>query len=196
MPSDHPNPPPPARALPNPQSNGGTLSTFGAEDMRLVHFSVPHSAGDPLELAGWPAASVVPPAAASDAAAGWSGTAAASAGSRSLVTVATFGPACEGPTGCVHGGALATAIDACFGVTASRVARIPSVTLNLSVDYVRFAPLARQMAEFLIVSRVDNVADGRKIHMSAELWGGLTARKAVLHSRGRALFYRTPQSRL
>lgn len=68
----------------------------------------------------------------------------------------TLGAAYEGPTGLVHGGIAALALDHVLGVTASSVT--PAFTGTLTLRYRRGTPLGKVRAE----ARVDRV-EGRKI---------------------------------
>lgn len=79
----------------------------------------------------------------------------------------TFGPAYEGPPGCVHGGYVAAAFDEALGSTQSLVGR-PGMTANLSVDYRSPTPLHR---ELIFECRVTGVS-GRKTYTRGTLRAG------------------------
>jgi acyl-coenzyme A thioesterase PaaI-like protein len=72
--------------------------------------------------------------------------------------VVTFGPAYEGPPGCVHGGFVAAAFDEVLGATQS-LSGTPGMTARLIVNYRSPTPLG---AELRFIGEVDRV-EGRKI---------------------------------
>ena len=80
---------------------------------------------------------------------------------------ATFGPAYEGPPGCVHGGYIAAAFDEVLGSTQS-LSGAPGKTGRLTVHYRRPTPLEEELR---FVGRLESV-DGRKILTRGELWAG------------------------
>lgn len=82
---------------------------------------------------------------------------------------ATFGPAYEGPPGCVHGGFIAAAFDEVLGSTQS-LSGSPGMTGRLTVHYRKPTPLE---TELRFEGRLERV-DGRKIHTKGELWAGDT----------------------
>jgi len=97
-----------------------------------------------------------------------------------LKGVIQFGPYTQGPPGCVHGGAIATMMDAALGVCANR-SGYRCVTANLSTNYKKFLPLG---ATVLVESQVDRV-EGRKIFLSATM---KSSDGHILHSNATALF--------
>ena len=80
---------------------------------------------------------------------------------------ATFGPAYEGPPGCVHGGYIAAAFDEVLGSTQS-LAGNPGMTGRLTIHYRKPTPLQVELAFVGWIERVD----GRKIFTKGELRAG------------------------
>ncbi|MGH9057452.1 MAG: PaaI family thioesterase [Acidimicrobiales bacterium] len=78
-----------------------------------------------------------------------------------------FGPAYEGPPGCVHGGFVAAAFDEVLGVTQSLSGQV-GMTGTLSVRYRRPTPLFEPLR---FEGRLDSVS-GRKVLTSAEVTVG------------------------
>lgn len=81
--------------------------------------------------------------------------------------VATFGPAYEGPPGCVHGGYVAAAFDEVLG-SAQSLSGQPGMTARLVVHYRSPTPLG---AEVQLVGRYDRV-EGRKVFATGTLHAG------------------------
>jgi acyl-coenzyme A thioesterase PaaI-like protein len=79
----------------------------------------------------------------------------------------TFGPAYEGPPGCVHGGYIAAAFDEVLGSTQS-LSGSPGMTGRLTVHYRSPTPLA---TELRFEGRLERV-EGRKIFTRGELRAG------------------------
>ncbi len=93
----------------------------------------------------------------------------------SIVGTVRFGPAYEGPPGCVHGGYVAAVFDELLGATQS-LSGDQGMTANLSVDYVSPTPLD---VELNLTGEVVN-RDGRKINVSAVMChGDLVTAKAT-----------------
>lgn len=90
-----------------------------------------------------------------------------------VIAKATFGPAYEGPPGCVHGGYVAAAFDEVLGATQS-LSGAPGMTGTLSIRYESPTPLH---TEIRFVARIARV-EGRKIFVEGESYTGdrLTAR--------------------
>ena len=84
-----------------------------------------------------------------------------------LVGRATFGPAYEGPPGCVHGGYVAAAFDEVLGSTQS-LSGSPGMTGRLTVNYRSPTPLETELRFIGWLERVE----GRKIFTRGELWAG------------------------
>jgi acyl-coenzyme A thioesterase PaaI-like protein len=80
---------------------------------------------------------------------------------------AVFGPAYEGPPGCVHGGYVAAAFDEVLGSTQSLSGQ-PGMTGRLTIHYRSPTPL---QTELHFVGRLDRV-EGRKIFTVGELRAG------------------------
>jgi acyl-coenzyme A thioesterase PaaI-like protein len=79
----------------------------------------------------------------------------------------TFGPAYEGPPGCVHGGYVAAAFDEVLGF-ANSLSGNPGMTGTLTVRYRRPTPLHTELrfeAEYLR-------SEGRKIFTAGKLFAG------------------------
>eukprot|EP01114_Cavostelium_apophysatum_P022825 TRINITY_DN8394_c0_g1_i1.p1 TRINITY_DN8394_c0_g1~~TRINITY_DN8394_c0_g1_i1.p1 ORF type:complete len:226 (+),score=34.55 TRINITY_DN8394_c0_g1_i1:79-756(+) len=85
-----------------------------------------------------------------------------------LIGAVYFPFTCEGPPGCVHGGALATALDSCLGWTAVRGAGFGHVTLNLNTNYKKFVRLGSVVQ---IECKIDK-RDGKKLYISGNLSDG------------------------
>jgi acyl-coenzyme A thioesterase PaaI-like protein len=83
--------------------------------------------------------------------------------------VVTFGPAYEGPPGCVHGGFVAAAFDEVLGATQS-LSGTPGMTARLTVNYRRPTPLGE---ELVFVGELDRV-EGRKIFTTGRVMAGST----------------------
>ena len=67
---------------------------------------------------------------------------------------AWFGPAYEGPPGCVHGGYIAAAFDELLGCTQTMTGA-PGMTANLSIDYRTPTPLETELSFVGVVTKVD-----------------------------------------
>jgi acyl-coenzyme A thioesterase PaaI-like protein len=80
---------------------------------------------------------------------------------------ATFGPAYEGPPGCVHGGYIAAAFDEVLGSTQS-LSGSPGMTGRLTIHYRKPTPLQVELAFVGWIERVE----GRKIFTKGELRAG------------------------
>jgi len=98
---------------------------------------------------------------------------------------ATFGPAYEGPPGCVHGGYIAAAFDEVLGSTQS-LSGSPGMTGRLIVHYRKPTPLQVELA---FVGWIDRV-EGRKIFTKGELRAG-----DVLCAESEGLFISIDMSR-
>ena len=86
---------------------------------------------------------------------------------RTMVGEATFGPAYEGPPGCVHGGFIAAAFDEVLGAVQSLSGQ-PGMTGTLVVRYRSPTPLHELLT---FTGRFDRV-EGRKILTSGTLHAG------------------------
>ena len=82
----------------------------------------------------------------------------------SVVGEATFGPAYEGPPGCVHGGYVAAAFDEVLGL-AQAMSGKPGMTARLTVNYRSPTPLLQPLR---FIGGIDHI-DGRKIFTKGEL---------------------------
>lgn len=80
---------------------------------------------------------------------------------------ATFGPAYEGPPGCVHGGFVAAAFDEVLGAAQS-LSGSPGMTGQLTVTYRSPTPLNEELR---ITGRFDRI-EGRKVFASGTLHAG------------------------
>ncbi len=79
----------------------------------------------------------------------------------------TFGPAFEGPPGCVHGGYVAAVFDEVLGATQS-LSGTEGMTAHLDVDYRTPTPLGRRLdIRGWVIAR-----EGRKIWAGAEIYAG------------------------
>jgi acyl-coenzyme A thioesterase PaaI-like protein len=79
----------------------------------------------------------------------------------------TFGPAFEGPPGCVHGGYVAAVFDEVLGAAQS-LSGTEGMTAHLEVDYRTPTPLGRRLdIRGWVISR-----EGRKIWAGAEIHAG------------------------
>ncbi|KAG2383308.1 hypothetical protein C9374_004645 [Naegleria lovaniensis] len=102
-----------------------------------------------------------------------------------IVGAVAFGIDCEGPPGCVHGGAIATALDEAFGWCCIRNIGFSGVTLNLSVNYFKFIPLKRAVVGLEIeTERVE----GKKVFMKGKLYN--LDNPQEVHNTASALFYK------
>eukprot|EP01118_Nematostelium_gracile_P009495 TRINITY_DN3210_c0_g1_i1.p1 TRINITY_DN3210_c0_g1~~TRINITY_DN3210_c0_g1_i1.p1 ORF type:complete len:214 (-),score=60.49 TRINITY_DN3210_c0_g1_i1:23-664(-) len=72
---------------------------------------------------------------------------------------------CEGPPSCVHGGAIATALDSVSAYNAYRSDGFSCVTLNLNINYKRFIPLNTMVQIQAKTAKTEN----RKIWVEAKL---------------------------
>jgi len=88
---------------------------------------------------------------------------------RAVVARVTFGPAFEGPPGCVHGGFVAAAFDEVLGATQS-LSGTQGMTAHLDVDYRSPTPLGVPLVMRGWLDRTE----GRKIWARAELRHGDT----------------------
>lgn len=86
-----------------------------------------------------------------------------------VVGEGTFGPAYEGPPGCVHGGYIAAAFDEVLGFTQS-LAGQAGMTVQLDVTYRAPTPLHRPLR---FVGRL-TATEGRRIHTHCTLHAGDT----------------------
>lgn len=102
-----------------------------------------------------------------------------------VVGRARFDAAYEGPPGCVHGGYVAAAFDELLGSTQS-LSGAPGMTARLIVNYRSPTPLH---TELRFVGSLDRV-DGRKIHVSGQLFAG-----DVLCAEAEGLFVSMKQDR-
>lgn len=102
-----------------------------------------------------------------------------------IVGTGVFGPAYEGPPGCVHGGFVAAAFDEALGM-AQTLTEQPGMTGTLEVRYVAPTPLG---VELRFEARVDRT-DGRKTFASGRLCAGTT-----LCAEARAVFVRIDPER-
>lgn len=84
-----------------------------------------------------------------------------------LVGRVTFGPAYEGPPGCVHGGFVAAAFDELLGATQS-LSGTQGMTAHLEVDYRSPTPLAEPLVMRGWIERTDE----RKIWARSTLHAG------------------------
>lgn len=91
----------------------------------------------------------------------------AEADGKSVLGRAVFGPAYEGPPGCVHGGYVAAAFDEVLGF-ANALSGTPGMTGTLTVRYRRPTPLH---TELRFEARYDRT-EGRKIFTSGKLFAG------------------------
>jgi acyl-coenzyme A thioesterase PaaI-like protein len=96
---------------------------------------------------------------------------------RRVLATVTYGPAYEGPPGCVHGGFVAAAFDELLGAAQSLSGR-PGMTAHLEVDYRSPTPLGRKLE---MAAWLDHT-EGRKIFASAEITadGALCAEASAL----------------
>lgn len=86
-----------------------------------------------------------------------------------VIATVVYGPAYEGPPGCLHGGFIAAGFDEVLGF-AQGLSGQPGMTGRLEVTYRSPTPLYRQVR---YVGRLDRV-EGRKIFASATLHAGDT----------------------
>lgn len=86
---------------------------------------------------------------------------------RTIVGLATFGIAYEGPPGCVHGGYIAAAFDEVLGLTQTLSGRV-GMTGTLTIKYRRPTPLH---TELRFECRVEAV-EGRKVITTGQLLAG------------------------
>lgn len=86
---------------------------------------------------------------------------------REVVGVAVYGPAYEGPPGCVHGGTIAAGFDEVLGFTQSFAGQ-PGMTGRLEVSYRSPTPLGVEVRYRGWLDRIE----GRKIHVNATLHHG------------------------
>ena len=87
--------------------------------------------------------------------------------SKEVIGVAVYGPAYEGPPGCVHGGTIAAGFDEILGFTQSFSGQ-PGMTGRLEVFYRSPTPLGAEVRYRGWLDRIE----GRKIHVSATLHHG------------------------
>jgi acyl-coenzyme A thioesterase PaaI-like protein len=80
---------------------------------------------------------------------------------------ATFGPAYEGPPGCVHGGYVAAAFDELLGLV-QMLGGQPGMTGRLVVNYRSPTPL---QTELRLEGRIDRV-EGRKTICTGQIYAG------------------------
>ncbi|WP_433661218.1 PaaI family thioesterase [Nocardia sp. CA-128927] len=95
-----------------------------------------------------------------------------------LVGTCTFDEKHQGAPGLAHGGVVAAVLDEASGSVPTR-SGIPAVTAKLTVNYVKPAPLHRQMT---VSAHVDRREGARKLHIYArlELDGELIAESDAL----------------
>ncbi len=86
------------------------------------------------------------------------------AGGTQIVARVRFGPAYEGPPGCVHGGFIAASFDEVLGATQSLSGQ-QGMTAHLEVDYRSPTPLGEELRMRSWLDRTE----GRKIWARAEL---------------------------
>jgi hypothetical protein len=86
-----------------------------------------------------------------------------------ILGVATFGPAYEGPPGCVHGGFIAAVFDEVLGATQS-LSGDQGMTANLSINYRNPTPLNEEIVIRGYVER----REGRKIFVNGSMRHGET----------------------
>ncbi len=86
-----------------------------------------------------------------------------------VIATVVYGPAYEGPPGCLHGGFIAAGFDEVLGF-AQGLSGQPGMTARLEISYRSPTPLHREVR---YVGRLDRV-EGRKIHASATLHAGDT----------------------
>lgn len=86
-----------------------------------------------------------------------------------VVGTVTYGPAYEGPPGCVHGGFIAAGFDEVLGFAQSMSGQ-PGMTGRLAVSYRSTTPLGKPLR---YEGRVDRI-EGRKIFTTATLHHGDT----------------------
>lgn len=101
--------------------------------------------------------------------------------SQKISGVCYFGTHIEGPPGCVHGGAIATILDAMFGTMLWQLKISPCVTGNLNVNYRKFLPLNGETQLFGEVEKIE----GRKIFVKGKI---TSLDETILHDDGSALF--------
>lgn len=82
----------------------------------------------------------------------------------SVVGEATFGPAYEGPPGCVHGGYVAAAFDEVLGL-AQAMSGKPGLTARLTVNFRSPTPLLQPLR---FIGGIEHI-DGRKIFTKGEM---------------------------
>lgn len=80
---------------------------------------------------------------------------------------AWFGPAYEGPPGCVHGGYVAAAFDELLGCTQT-MSGAPGMTARLAIDYRSPTPLETELTFEGVITRIE----GRKIFTAGTLAAG------------------------
>jgi len=102
-----------------------------------------------------------------------------------IVGAVAFSMDCEGPPGCVHGGAIATALDEAFGWCCIRNIGFSGVTLNLSVNYFKFIPLKRGIVGLEIQTEK---VEGKKVFMKGKLYN--LENPEEVHNTATALFYK------
>jgi len=102
---------------------------------------------------------------------------AAEEGARTAGAEVYFGPAYEGPPGCVHGGFVAAAFDEVLGYV-NTLSGAPGMTAYLKVDYRRPTPLRTQLRFEAQLVRVE----GRKKFTTGAVYAGdtLTAEAEAL----------------
>ena len=84
-----------------------------------------------------------------------------------IVGEVTFGPAYEGPPGCVHGGFIAAAFDHVFSVM-NLMLGTPGPTASLALQYRRPTPLRVPLR----VEGWQDRVEGRRIHVRGRLLVG------------------------
>jgi acyl-coenzyme A thioesterase PaaI-like protein len=89
-----------------------------------------------------------------------------------------YGPAYEGPPGCVHGGFVAAAFDEVLGF-ANSLSGMPGMTAYLKVNYRRPTPLLTQLR---FEARLDR-SEGRKKYTTGAVYAG-----EILTAEAEALF--------
>lgn len=99
---------------------------------------------------------------------------------QSLSSVIYFGTHIEGPPNCVHGGAIASIIDAQFGTLLWLLNKY-CVTVNLNVNYKKFVPLNTEVQFKCNLEKIE----GRKIFVKGEL---RSLDGSILHDESSGIF--------
>jgi thioesterase superfamily protein 4 len=99
---------------------------------------------------------------------------------KTLQGVVYFGTHVQGPPGCVHGGAIASILDAAFGTLLWDL-KMVCVTVNLSVNYKNFIHLNSEVQIFCEIEKIE----GRKIFVKGKL---LSLNGETVHDESTAIF--------